>query len=177
MEMFDLVDRKWIQCNNMLDNFRLPIVCAVGKIIYVMPNTDKKANKGLNTQNEITLQCYDTTSDLWSFGPAPPAVVTDTTGASATSIDDLLYLVGGKQKLCLCYDTLHKSWTSLGNSSQPQFYGSAVSLGNKILLCGGSYCDKRLDIMQRFDAKQGEWKVLPYKLPVPMYCLFCCVIE
>ena len=176
MECFDLIDQLWYTCEDLLEEVRGPIVCAVGQIIYVLFNTDP-ANNDIELSNGITLQCYDVSSEQWSYGPTLPDSVTNTHGARATSLGHRFYVVGGKQKLCLCYDTRQKSWSNLQGPSQMHCYGSVVVMGNKLVLCCGTDSGVRLDSIESFDVKREEWRISQYKAPVPIWVTFCAVVD
>ena len=176
MECFDLIERKWSACRNLLHGVRFPIVCAVGQIIYVVFNSDPN-NKDIRPDTSITLQCYDVISGKWSYGPALPDSVSDTHASCAASQGHRFFVVGGRQKLCLCYDTQQNCWITLQGPSQRHGYGSAVFSGDKLVVLGGTDCGEKLDSIESFDVKREEWKVSPYKLPVPMLVLFCFVID
>ena len=176
MECFDLIDRRWSACKDMLDKMRHPIVCAVGQIIYVLMNTSP-VNKIFRKSTGITLQCYNVSSEQWSYGPDLPDSFKETWGASIASLNHRFYVVGGWQRLCLCYDTIQKSWTTLQGPSQMHHYGSSVFCGHKLILCSGIDSCVKQDSIESFDVKREEWKVSQCKLPVPMWFPFCCIME
>ena len=136
VECFDLVTQRWESRQDMPGEAEFPIVCAVGQAIFVLFNTSDA-----NGDIRISFLCYDVNCDQWSMAPNPPDSVTSTDGARAASLEHNLYVVGGEEKLCLCFDTLEETWSKLQSPSQMHSYGSVVAMGNSILLCGGKNAD------------------------------------
>ena len=178
MECFDLITRKWETCPNMLQKIILPIVSATNSTIFVVFNTCPP-NAPFQKGNEISLQCYDIAHKTWAFDKPLPDQVTNTCGAKAITIGEHLYVVGGKEKLCLQYDVSENNWSILAPPSLMHLYPSVVFWNGKLILCGGikGKDTGSTDVIEMYDLEDGSWQTSHVKLPVPMYLLFSVMKE
>ena len=128
-----------------------------------------KWNKETRKGDEISVQCYDTTTSTWTFKSPLPTSIRNTAGAQAVTIGGQLYLVGGAGPVCARYDPKSDNWTVLASPQFPHFFGAAVVLNDKILLSGGKEDDKGQDSIEEYDPDTNIWRVLPMKLPIGLY--------
>ena len=176
IESLNMKRRKWKKCRDMLQKSCLPIAAVVNKFILVLYNT-ARANSSFRRGNEISLQCYDISSDVWSFKAALPNTITKTYGASAVSVDQKMFVIGGWEKLCLSYDLPSNNWTILSPPEHMHVYGSSLYTDKKIIVCGGNHDLKNTDTIEIFDYQRGEWRMSKAELPVPVALMFCCVMK
>ena len=173
MECLDMIDRKWLPKSDLLQKVRWPIVAVADHKIFVLFNTDS-VNDEFKDGDCLQLQCYDVKSEKWEFCAALPDSIQETWGASAVSVGKKIFVVGGDERLCLCYDVPENNWTMLKSPSHMHAYGAAVHVGKKIVLCGGQDPNEWLDSIESFDVKRGTWQISKFKLPQPIWFMFCC---
>ena len=172
LEAFDLVTHKFSKCPDMLQTVKFPIVASSGKCIYVLFNT-AFINKEYKKGKKITLQCYDTSRNLWQFCKPLPKSVTNTEGASVCSSGECLYVVGGMARLLLGYHIENNVWTELTQPSLAHNNGFTLVQDGTIYACGGKDKDTVTDLIECYDIENGDWELCPFKLPCPMSHAFC----
>ena len=168
---FDMNRRKWNCLPDMLQGMRWPIVGYVNKCIFVVFYRCPE-NEVEQRGSEISLQCFDTITQRWSFKAPLPDSVKSTSDAysQAVTLGGSLYVTGTEEKICLKYDTDQDKWTVLAQSLEVHCLGALVMLNNKILLCGGVDKDgAATDIIEEYDPSTNTWRLLPVKLPKPLF--------
>jgi hypothetical protein len=160
VEFLELQTNTWHIAANMLQEMLFPIVATIADKIYVIFNTHTR-NKKIN--NIISLQCYDSVSDTWSYKAQVPHQITDTNGASAISVDRNIFIVGVKAKPCLQYTIATDTWTILSGTLGGHFYGSAIFINGTIMILGG-----QTNSIEEYDMNNNKWTVTNFKLPARM---------
>lgn len=87
-----------------------------------------------------------------------------------------VYVMGGYNgksgaflKTCEKYVAKESKWIPICNMLTPRCAFAASSLnGDKIIACGGYDGKKRLDSLEVYDPTANEWKLLTFKLPLPL---------
>ena len=169
MSRLDLNSKQWNPCADLVCGVGYPIVCAVGKEIFVLTNTDVGNCSNYRRGDPIVLQCYDTDKNEWRVCASLPPQVTDTEGSSAVAVWSGIYIVGGEGKLCLSYNVPENAWSVHEKPSMKHTNGSAVHLNGEIVLCGGSSSDE----IEVFDIHRNEWRASSLKLPKRLDFLLC----
>ena len=167
MDCLDMKAMTWNSCPDLLQGLVYPVVGLCGHCIYVILSAHHDNEV---TAQGLTLQCFDTTTSLWSFKASIPEAVNDTQGADAVTVDHRLFVIGGEGKICLSYDTREDAWTILTPPYKHHFFGSAVYLEGKIIVCGG-YNEVYMpsDIIESYDPATDTWSILPVTLPKPLW--------
>jgi N-acetylneuraminic acid mutarotase len=147
----------------MLQKLIFPITTNIANTVFVILSTHSQ-NAKQRVNNNISLQSYDTSTDTWKFLAPLPSSITDTDGASAVAIQNQLYVVGGRAKLCLQYNPVSNTWAILQNTALQHYYGTAVILKGKIMLLGGSTSDQ----IEEYDMEKNEWQLSSMRLPSKM---------
>ena len=169
MYCFDLIEKTWHSCPDMLVGLVVPLVGCVGKSIYVIHSTMPANDAHLDPEAGLSMQCFDTNSSTWSSKASLPHDVERTHGARTATVDKYLYVIGGGARLCLCYDTQNDVWSTLAHTIQVHSFGAAVVIKGTIFLCGGfSDNQKELDTIERYDPSTDVWTVLSMRLPRPL---------
>ena len=163
----DLKTMIWKTCPDMLLGIVWPIVGCIKANVYVILNTSS-ANEDERRGSEISLQCYNTERSIWCFKAPLPDGVTNTVGAHAVTIKDLLYVAGGHGKICTSYNPALDTWTILSPTLEPHCNGAALVRNNKIVICGGVESISRSDSIEEFDPATNTWRLLPVKLPAKL---------
>ena len=176
LESLNLERKEWIKQPDMPQGVRFPIVTSVDHLILILLNTASVKNYFQPTFR-ITLQCYNTTSKHWQFKSSLPSAVTCTNGAQAVSVDQKMFVVGASEILCLVYDLQLDSWSILSQPMEDHFYGSTVNIDGKIVVLGGLHNRENSATIEEYDPESGKWQVSSTKLPVAMYCHFCCLLK
>jgi hypothetical protein len=168
--ILDLRTRKWTSCADMLHGLMNPIVGAVGDSVYVIFSTNSWNAKD-RIGDEISVQCYNTTTRTWSFKSPLPDSITGTVGTTIVALSGRLYLVGGSGPVCARYDPEGDTWTVLSPPQHTHWYGAAMLLDGKIVLSGGKIEEKNQyqNIIEEYDPASDTWRVLSVKLPKPLY--------
>ena len=165
MDCLDMKSMTWESCPDLLQGLFFPIVGCVGGCIYVVFSTCL-SNEQLCTSRGISVQCFDTKTSCWSFKANIPAAVTETLGTATVTVDDRMFVLGGKDKICLSYDTRKDAWTILTPPCQRHHWGSAVYLKGQVILSGGDNEENvPSDTIERYNSTKDVWEILPVKLP------------
>ena len=61
------------------------------------------------------------------------------------------------------------AWTVLTQSLYPHRGGAALVMNDRIIICGGWIDDVATDGIEEYDPSTNSWRLLPVKLPVPLY--------
>ena len=169
---FDLNNETWTTLPDMLQGIFSPIVACIKHFVYVTFSTYPE-NEEERRGSEISLQCFDATTATWSFKAPLPNNLTEMRGAKAVTLEGLLYVIGGYGNVCLRYKPDEDTWTVLAPPLQTHGYGAALALNKRIILCGGMNRpnDKweSSDSIEEYDPSTNTWKLLPVKLPKPLY--------
>jgi N-acetylneuraminic acid mutarotase len=163
VEYLDTDTGIWHIGKNMLQKLIFPITTKVANMVYVVFSTFSN-NKSQRVNNNISLQCYDVTTNKWKFLAPLPLQITDTDGASAVGAHNQLYVIGGIARLCSTYNPVLDTWTILQSTALEHSYGAAVFLKGKIMVLGGSTSDQ----IEEYDLQKGEWELSSIRLPSKM---------
>ena len=167
MDCLDMTTMTWNSCPDLLQGQVYPVVGFVGHCIYVVFSTHPGNEL---TAPGLTLQCFDTSTSSWSYKACIPDRVKKTIGAVTVTVDHRMFVLGGRGKICLSYDTRDDRWTVLTPSYEHHLHGAAVYLKGKIIICGGLNKDyKPSDVIESYDLAADTWKTLPVKLPKPLF--------
>ena len=178
MVILDLSTRKLTTAPNLLQMVKFPLVCTAGNLILVLFNTIiENTHVEYMQDKRITLQAYDTNKKQWYFRSPLPEVVTNTCGTSVCSVGNRFFVMGGVQRLLLCYNINDDVWTKLKPPTKQHFNGFAVAHGSELFLCGGQHDESVTDKIERYDIATGDWQFLHVKLTCPMTHAFCCKIK
>ena len=154
MSCLDLNTKKWSDCADLIHGVCYPVVCAIGKYIFVLTSTDIGGESCYKEGDPIYLQCYDSDKDEWTVKASPPTHIKDTSGTCAVTAWNNIYIAGGIDNLCLSYSTMDNVWYSYDGPSADHIDGSAVHLDGRIVLCGGSASD----IIEEYNLATNKWK-------------------
>ena len=174
MHCLDLFTKRWSTCPKILKGLVWPLVGCVEKCIYVLCSTHPLQKK---QGNDITLQCFDTTSSTWSWKRSLPKNVKDTRGASIVTVAHQLYIIGGFGDICLSYDSTNDTWTRLTPPYHQHAYGAGMYFKNRIVLCGGrSKSGSESDMIENYNMTTNKWQVSAVKLPKHLWthCIVPC---
>ena len=158
----------WKTCPDMLQGVVWPIVGCIKANVYVILPTST-FNKDERRGSEISLQCYNTETSVWSFKAPLPDSVKKTAGARSATIKDLLYVAGGVGKICTSYNPTLNTWTILSPTLEPHMSGAVLVRNNKIVICGGAKDNLGSDDIEEFDPATNTWSLLPGKLPAKLH--------
>ena len=170
MSCLDLITEKWSECADLIYGVCCPIVCSIGKYIYVLTGIEE-ISVHYNDDDPIHLQCYDSERDQWTIKASPPHKVKTTAGASSVAVWNNFYVVGGEGQLCLSYSTTDDMWCTLNTPSKEHYYGSAVHLDGKIVLCGGFSSG---DVIEEYNLTTNMWKQSSLTFPYEL-CMHVCL--
>ena len=154
-------------CADMQHGVGIPITCSIDQNIFVLTNSVLFGGLCYHEGDPIILQCYDSDEDTWGVRAAPP--VKDTSGATAVAVWGIMYVVGGKDRVCVSYSPQEDTWYSHKRPSKPHAFGGAIHLDDKIILCGGSSSD----VIEVYDIQRDKWETSPLKLPFPAKGMVC----
>ena len=115
------------------------------------------------------MQRYDSDRDEWTICSSPPSHINDTLGARAIAVGTNVFILGGKARLCLSYDTIHDVWYNHEQPQEEHVNGSAVLLDGKIVLSGGDDSD----VIEVFNLLTYTWHTSPLKLAQPLSNHLC----
>ena len=189
-ECLESVDRGWRSRPDMLDGMEEPIAAAMRGQLWVVFNTTIDNTQDREKQ-DVTLQCLSLDTDdfqwAWMFKQSLPLESNnpvkhfDTSGATAFTHDDLLFVVGGSAKLCLCYYSSSDSWRDYASTPQPRYIhhgGYVEHVRTKLLLLGGyegrkwndfveelKYTEKWSKEMKNEDSASHKWERSRIRLP------------
>ena len=152
----DLKTKKCAPCESLRHGVEDAVSCRIDHYIYLLTCRFVDLLPG-----GIQLQRYDTEKDSWSVLKRPPSDVTDTKGVCAVAVRNKLYIIGGRDRLCLSYDYKEDIWYSHERPLKYHCNGGALCLGEMIVLCGGSASD----VIEVFDLIDLTWHIVPLKLP------------
>ena len=172
MFSYNLTEKTWNTCPDVLLSLACPITGVVDQSIYVV-NSDWPGHEVIGEGEDRHVQCFDTSTSTWSFKASLPQEIGDKCdGATAVSIGHQLYVVGGRRNgVCLRYDTREDVWAILKPSLEYHLCGAAVALNGKIFLCGGlNDLHEESDRIENYDPDTDTWTLLPVRLPKPLYC-------
>ena len=158
VEKMNLKTAEWTWVKPMLHKVFEPIVATAGMNIYVILS-DNYRNHNAHDEYGQSVQCYDTVTCTWSF-KTPVPKMGNTAGASAVSLRDCIYLVGGRGGLCAEYNTNTDTWRSLQKCRHSQSYGSSAVYKRNIILMS-----RHNDTIQCYDVAKNEWRESELKLP------------
>ena len=162
----------WSPASPILHSVFDPFIAATGMHIYVILCNDDENGDAYDAYG-ASVQCYDTVTEARSFRLAVTENMGSTYGASAVTLGDCIYLVGGFDKLCAEYNIHTDTWRSLESCLQVRIFGSTAVFGGKIVLLGGGTNAEDLgrtetDSVECYDVDKNEWRDMELKLPVSM---------
>ena len=134
-----------------------PIVVKNGVCAYVISSTSG-VSEPIVPDHGFYMHVYDVVKDSWAQGPCPPGSANHAFGSAAVSHKDTIYLVGGELKLCLSYNTLTRSWSSLTPPPRVHQFGATVLIDKIIRIYGGSAAST--DLAVQYDIDRDEWEIL-----------------
>lgn len=172
---FSLRTRKWKTDAPMLQAMLLPIIAATHDGIYVLFNTHPD-NRGIQKTRDISMQHYDPDTDEWSYKSPMLSQIYDTLGASAVAVNQMVYVVGGWDKMCAQYNTLTDMWTLLKNSQSVHVYNSAVHFRHKITMFGGAGANGPITDIEEYDIDKNTWRLRTLELPEPLHFHYCAIL-
>ena len=105
MSCLDLLTEKWSDCADLIHGVCYPIVCTIGKYIFVLTSSGIGGGSCYNEGDPIYLQCYDSDKDEWTLKASPPSYIKDTLGTCAVAVWTNMYIVGGSGKVCISYNS------------------------------------------------------------------------
>ena len=101
------------------------------------------------------------------------------------TVKSKIYIVGGFQQSCLCYDPILSQWTTLSQCQHEHADAPALVWKGRILVCGGrSYKAKNADdepdgtsVIEEYDPETDSWTVSTIELPENLRAHFVFSIE
>jgi len=178
---YDLTTGRWEPLHDMPTKRSGTAAFTVGNKIYVVGGGFKKPDR--NFQFLTTVEIYDIASNTWVTGPSlnqphdyPAAAMWD---------GDLFIFGGHHPDACLGgprtdpgfdyserYRIGDTSWSQLANLPTPRFAAAAVTINNRLLVCGGVAFRpegfNNFDFFETYDPVHNTWSREPeLKLPWP----------
>lgn len=127
-------------------------------------------------QHASTAECYDPSTDKWSYIPMMPGSRVQHAGAAQ---DHYLYISGGLDRHRVLasfyrYNTKMQVWEQLPSMLTPRADHMMVSINDKIYVCGGwterSMADTRtlIDTIDVYNKDSRTWEVVT-QIPTPRF--------
>ncbi len=99
---------------------------------------------------------------------------------SAVVWKDMIYLVGGFERLCMSFNPATNTWTNLSQCRYEHADGAALVWKDRILVCGGrsnkAKCYKGnpggTSQIEEYDPETDTWSVSHIKLPLKLWAQF-----
>lgn len=178
VEVFDLLQREWVQFKAVPVGTQGAAVVAVGTDIVVASGTDRLG------QRQTATQIYDTVNNLWTQGDPVPLAVVNGLGVTDGSF---LYLIGGSflqpataassstvsvTNKVQVYDVADDLWIPDPSLPEPmplprrQACGAYDPVSGKVFVFGGTDISGRaFNTTQVFSVADGTWTTLPSPMP------------
>ncbi len=162
-----------------------------------MPDLPKAMYHGLAVASRAQLLVFggrtDKAGSVSSFGfsknqgewQALPDMPRECNFVSGVTFKSKIYIVGGFQQSCMCYDPILCQWTTLSQCRHEHADGPALVWKGKILVCGGrsnkAKCDDgkpgSTSVIEEYDPETDTWTVSAIKLPKKLSSHFVFSIE
>ncbi len=119
----------------------------------------------------------------WQTLPSMPMLCSFGSGAAFKS---KVYILGGFENSCLCYDPIVSQWTTLSQCRHEHSDGSALVWKGKILVCGGRSGEAKHDkgtevggtsVIEEYDPETDTWTISQIELPQRLSSHFVSAIE
>ncbi|XP_066297005.1 kelch-like protein 24 isoform X1 [Branchiostoma lanceolatum] len=162
VEIYDPPSNTWKPSVPLLKGVRACAIATCEGKMYVIggKDTDQTATDAV--------QCYDPVQKRWSFRTPMPMAESC---FSATSVNALIYAVGGRFQAIQCYDPNTDRWQELAQSLAPWDYCSVTTCDNKLYVTGGRVEDKvkkGKDTVQCYDPA-NDLIELVHPMPVKLF--------
>ena len=150
VDCLTLEDGQWKDGTELPIAVWLPVVAQIKDIIYLFDRN--------YTHQLLKL---DPESNAWIRQASPPRG--DYSGASMTSVNNQLFVVGGRERCCTWYNPAMYSWCKRQNPIKVHWFGSLVHHDDKLIYLGG-----KSDDVEELSIDTGTWSVSSIKLPVKL---------
>ena len=154
----------WENCSEPQHGVSHPIAWCIGRKIYVLSRTI--------SEQDMFLQCYDTTNNTWQIKSPPPAAVTSTLGACHVleEMSDEVYIMGIRCKLVVRYKSSRDQWDILFPPEEQHIVGCAVyKVDGKIILCHGICQGHLKNEIEEYTLSTNTWRKSSLRLPAAVY--------
>ncbi len=132
----------------------------------------KKYEMRVTVLQKSKAYAFDTTSMKWSSLAEMPQKCTQ---GSAVAILKKIYVVGGAERCCMCFDPYLGQWTILSHCARQHIGAPAVVWGGRILVCGG--LEGNTELSEEYDPRTNTWRVSDLTLPYTAKSQFIFAIE
>ena len=165
VEYLNLCSREqWEQRPEMIKALADPLVTTFHQYIYVMGGVDIK------DQDSVDTQAYDSVLGKWQAKASMPKTCR---GGAVVTLNNKLYVVGGYEKDCMCYDPSVDCWTQLQPPIQQHGGAPAIVWRGRILVSGGTIIDKnqkiQSSVIEEYNTETDQWMLSNLKLDKPLY--------
>ncbi len=150
-----------------------PMSVSHGHYIYVFGGTDIKWN------HSHSVYVYGTNRNLWQTLADMPHICKL---GSAVVWKDRIYIVGGFDQACMCYDPVLAQWSTLSQCRHEHADGPALVWKDRILVCGGRTSQVKRDdgaasgttVIEEYNPETDTWTVSQTELPLSLHahCVF-----
>ena len=153
-EMMDASRQSWTPMSTLVRETAAPAGVACNGCVYAI---------GGDITPRLT-QVLDTALNVWQKKADLP--VDCDWGPAAVVVKDLIYVVGGRSKACLCYNPRQDIWTTLSQPHVHHIYGAATELNGRIMVGGGRDVDyTSMDDVEVYDPANDNWRKMVLTLP------------
>ena len=96
---------------------------------------------------------------------------------SMVSAKDKLFLAGGYDRMCSCYNMALNAWFMLQPPLQTHRYGALVHYDNKLILLGGSF-NYGTNEVEEYDIEGDSWSMIShFRMPTKIYGHYALLLD
>ena len=96
---------------------------------------------------------------------------------SMASSRDKLFVAGGHERMCACYNITSDSWCMLQQPLQHHIFCALVHYDNKLLLLGGEHLYSGTEEVEEYNADNDSWSVCCFRMPGKLSDHYALVLE
>lgn len=164
--------QRWDRVPPLPHAIAYPLAVGYGHHLYVFAGMEDHGSV-----SRATLE-FDTIWETWTPKTKMPE---SCEGGSAVLLNDKIYIVGGYESKCMCYDPARNNWATLAQPNIPHGFGAALAYQGKIILGGGACFEPagpeedrllkvekvqtRTSKLELYDPEKDEWTELSEPLP------------
>ena len=176
MEYLQKLSGKWDTLPDLPKRLVHPIAVIHGQYIYVFGGAEMKGN------HSHSVYVYGTNRKSWQTLAHMPQICKL---GSAVVWKDIIYIVGGFRRSCMCYDPVLAQWSTLSQCRHEHADGPALVWKGRILVCGGRSREAKRDdgtaggtsVIEEYDPETDAWTISQIELPRKLSSHFVFNIE
>ena len=166
-EIFHVRHNEWSSAASLPVPLWKPLVAVLLGNIYILKRVYQL--ESTPKQDRTKMLVFEPSSNTYTHRVRLPSNIASTEGACLVGVTDMLYLLGGEDRLAWQYNPHTDQWIQLVTPIAGYYTsigGCAVERDNNILLCGGRTKGMReRNMIEEYSKVTQQWKVLDIRLP------------